>query len=239
MNQFFMDKAENRKYLNELLKRCEDNGVKNHLIMCDNEGPLADIDSKKRAEAVENHHKWIEAAYYLGCTTIRVNTFGEGNSDEMKNAAIESLTELSEYAEQTGINIIVENHGGFTSDGIWLSDLMKKVNKPNVGTLPDFGNFCTKRNGKTIWEGDCIEEYDRYKGVEELMPFAKGISAKAMQFDEEGNCVETDYNRMMKIVKDSGFRGYIGIEFSGKSLEDEEAGIRLTKKLIQKATSVI
>ncbi|PWU04145.1 MAG: xylose isomerase [Bacteroidetes bacterium] len=236
VNQFFMDKAEDSKYLNELLKRCRDNGVKNHLIMCDNEGPLADVDSKKRAEAVENHHKWIEAAYYLGCSTIRVNTFGEGNSDEVKSAAVESLSELSEYAEQTGINIIVENHGGYTSDGLWLQDLMKKVNKPNVGTLPDFGNFCTKRNGKTIWDGECIEEYDRYKGVMELMPFAKGVSAKAMQFDEAGNCVETDFEKMMRIVKESGFHGYVGIEYSGKSSADEEEGIRLTKKLIQKVS---
>src|SRR5207244_3237424 len=128
---------------------------------------------------------------------------------------------LTEYAAKEGINIIIENHGGYTSDGQWMIGLMKGINKPNVGTLPDFGNFCVKREGRHVWKGKCIEEYDRYKGVAEMMPYAKGVSAKTQNFDENGSCIETDYYRMLKIVKDAGFHGCIGIEYSG---DDEEHG---------------
>ena len=233
VNQFFMDKAKDIDYLNELLKRCNDNGVKNHLIMCDNEGPLADPDDKKRMQAVENHYKWVEAAKYLGCITIRVNAFGEGSKENVQEAAVDGLSRLAEFAEKENINVIVENHGGPTSDGKWMAALMKAINKKNVGSLPDFGNFCLKRDGKTPWEGKCIEWYDRYEGVNELMPFAKGASAKTQEFDDNGNCIETDYYKMLKIVKDSGFHGYIGIEYGGNNLEDED-GIRKTKALIEK-----
>lgn len=232
VSTFFKDKAKDEKYLTELLKRATDNGVKNHLIMIDGEGSLASTKEKERLEAVTNHHKWVDAAKFLGCTTIRVNAFGEGSREDVQKAAIDGLGRLGEYGEKAGINIIVENHGGFTSDGAWLSGVMKGVNKKNVGTLPDFGNFCLKRDGKGMWDGKCVEEYDRYKGVEELMPFAKGVSAKTHDFDAQGNCVETDYNRMLKIVKDAGFRGYIGIEYEGSAPEDE--GIRKTKALLEK-----
>lgn len=233
VNQFFMDKAKDEKYLAELLKRCNDNGIKNHLIMCDGEGGLGDTDAKKRKQAVENHYKWVDAAKYLGCATIRVNAFGEGKREDVQKAAIDGLGSLGEFAAKSNINVIVENHGSYSSDGQWLSDVMKQVNKPNVGTLPDFGNFCIKREGKSMWEGKCIDEYDRYKGVNEMMPFAKGVSAKAHEFDEQGNCVETDYVKMMKIVKDAGFRGYVGIEYEGEKLSEEE-GIKKTKALLEK-----
>ena len=236
VNQFFKDKANDKNYLNELLKRCQDNGIKNHLIMCDDEGALADPDEKKRMQAVENHYKWVDAAYHLECNTIRVNTFGEGSAEDIQKAAIEGLNRLEEYGGQAGINIIVENHGAYTSNGSWLSAVMKAVNKKNVGTLPDFGNFCTRRDGKSVWEGKCIEEYDRYKGVTELMPFAKGVSAKASEFDEKGNCIETDFFRMLKIIRDSGFHGYIGIEYSGGSSSEEE-GILKTKALLERVAA--
>lgn len=233
VNQFFKDKANDTGYLNELLKRCKDNGVKNHLIMIDGEGGLADLDDAKRMKTVENHYKWVDAAKYLGCTTIRVNSYGEGSAAEVQKAAIDGLGRLGEYGEKAGINIIVENHGGYSSDGTWLSAVMKGVNKKNVGTLPDFGNFCIKRaNGK------CEEEYDRYKGVAELMPFAKGASAKTYDFDEQGNCIETDYAKMMKIVKDSGFKGYVGIEYEGSKLEENE-GIKKTKALLEKMLKAV
>lgn len=233
VNQFFMDKAKDEKYLAELLKRCGDNGIKNHLIMCDGEGGLGDTDEKKRNKAVENHYKWVDAAKYLGCATIRVNAFGEGTREDVQKAAIDGLGKLGEFASKSGINVIVENHGSYSSDGQWLSGVMKAVNKPNVGTLPDFGNFCIKREGKNMWEGKCLDEYDRYKGVGEMMPFAKGVSAKAHEFDAEGNCVETDYVKMMKVVKDAGFRGIIGIEYEGEKLTEEE-GIKKTKALLEK-----
>ncbi len=233
VNQFFKDKAKDTAYLNELLKRCKDNGVKNHLIMIDGEGGLADLDDAKRKATVENHYKWVDAAKYLGCTTIRVNSYGEGSAEDVQKAAIDGLGRLGEYGEQTGINIIVENHGGYSSNGQWLSGVMKGVNKKNVGTLPDFGNFCLKRTK----EG-CAEEYDRYKGVAELMPFAKGASAKTYDFDEQGNCIETDYTRMMKIVKESGFKGYVGIEYEGSKLSEDE-GIKKTKALLEKIARLL
>ena len=143
------------------------------------------------------------------------------------------MVEVGEYGEKVGINVIVENHGGWSSDGQWLSNVMKSVNKSNVGTLPDFGNFCIRRDGKGQWDGNCVEEYDRYKGTAEMMPFAKGVSAKAHDFDAQGNCVETDYVKMMKVVKDAGFRGIIGIEYEGEKLSEEE-GIKKTKALLEK-----
>lgn len=233
VNTFFKDKAKDEKYLAELLKRCHDNGVKNHLIMCDGLGSLGALDDKERIKAVEDHYPWVDAAKYLGCTTIRVNSYGEGSREDVQKAAIDGLGRLGEYGAKTGINIIVENHGGYTSDGQWLAGVMKGVNKPNVGTLPDFGNFCIKRDGKNMWDGKCIDEYDRYKGTQELMPFAKGVSAKTFDFDEQGNCIETDYVRMLKIIKDAGFKGYIGIEYEGDKISPEE-GIRKTKALLEK-----
>ncbi|MFL5789658.1 MAG: sugar phosphate isomerase/epimerase family protein [Flavisolibacter sp.] len=227
VNQFFMDKAEDTSYLNELLKRCGDNGVTNHMIMCDNEGNLADKNKKERENAIENHYKWIHAAKYLGCTIIRVNTYGEGSPEEVQKAAEESLNILGNYSAKEEINIVVENHGGITSNGQWLAQLIKNVNLSNVGTLPDFGNFCLKRTSN-----GCEEEYDRYKGITELMPYAKSVSAKTQYFDEEGNCKETDYSRMIKIVKDSGFKGYLGIEFGGPG--NEEEGITKTKQLLER-----
>jgi sugar phosphate isomerase/epimerase len=233
VNQFFKDKAKDEKYLAELLKRCNDNGVKNHLIMCDGEGSLASLNDKERLQAVDNHYKWVDAAKFLGCKTIRVNTFGEGKPEDVQKAAIDGLGRLGEYGAKVGLNVIVENHGGVTSDGSWLAGVMKGVNKSNVGTLPDFGNFCIKRDGKGMYDGKCIEEYDRYKGVQELMPFAKGVSAKTFDFDAQGNCVETDYYKMLKIIKDSGFTGYMGIEYEGDKTSPDE-GIKKTKALLEK-----
>ena len=229
VNSFFKDKAKDTAYLNELLKRCNDNGVKSHLIMCDGEGYLGEIDSTKRLQAVDNHKKWVDAAKHLGCLTIRVNAHGVGKSEEVQKAAIEGLSLLGDYAANVGINVVVENHGGYSSDGYWLSTVMKEVRKKNVGTLPDFNNFCSKRNENN----QCVEEYDKYKGTYEMMPFAKAVSAKTMDFDAEGNCVETDYSRIMKIVKDSGFKGYVGIEYEGDKLGEYE-GIKKTKALLER-----
>ncbi len=233
VNQFFKDKAKDTSYLNELLKRCNDNGVKNHLIMCDGEGELGDLDNTKRMQAVENHYKWVDAAKHLGCLTIRVNAFGVGSAEDVQKAAIDSIGRLAEYAAKENINVIVENHGSYTSNGEWMVGLMKGINRPNVGVLPDFNNFCIKREGGQQWSGKCIEEYDRYKGVAEMMPYAKGASAKTIDFDAQGNCVETDYYKMLKIIKDSGFHGYLGIEYEGEKLSEEE-GVRKTKALLEK-----
>lgn len=227
VNQLFMDKARDQAYLKTLKDICDGEGVKSLLIMCDREGNLGDPDAAKRKLAVENHHKWADAAKFLGCHSIRVNaaTGNVGSYEEQQRRVADGLASLGEYCGGLGLNAIVENHGGLSSNGAWLAGVMKMVGKDNVGTLPDFGNFMINRQAG--------EEYDRYKGVEELMPFAKGVSAKTHEFDEQGNELHTDYVRMMRIVKDAGYRGHVGVEFEGGKM-DEYAGIRLTKTLLER-----
>lgn len=223
VNQFFMDKATDKKYLKNMKRRANDAGVKNLLIMCDGEGALGDPDKSARAEAVENHHKWVDAAKFLECHSIRVNAQSQGSYDEQKKRAADGLRQLTEYAADKDIHVIVENHGGLSSNGEWLASVMEMVDHPMCGTLPDFGNF-------TIEEG---ETYDRYKGVKELMPYAEGVSAKTHEFDEDGNEVHTDYEKMMRIVLDAGYRGYVGIEYEGDQLSEHE-GIQATKTLLER-----
>ncbi len=218
VNQFFRDKAKDEKYLAEMKKRCDDLGVRSLLIMIDGEGKLGDADEKKRTQAVENHYKWLEAAKFLGCHSIRVNAASDGTYEEQLGRAADGLRRLSEFGAKLGLNVIVENHGGLSSNGKWLAAVMKQVNLPNCGTLPDFGNF---------------HSYDRYLGVTETMPFAKAVSAKSHDFDADGNETKTDYLKMMKIVLDAGYRGYVGIEYEGSKL-DEMAGIRATHKLLER-----
>ncbi len=238
VNQFFMDKAQDQVYLNELKKRCDDNGVKSLLIMCDSEGFLGDLDEKKRNEAVENHKKWVEAAKFLGCHSIRVNAHGEGTREEVAKAATDGLHLLSEFSKDFNISIIVENHGGYSSDGQWLASVIKETGNTNCGTLPDFGNFCLRRKNGDQWDSPCVAYYDRYKGTEEMMPYAKGVSAKAYDFDKNGNCIETDYTTIMSIVKRSGYTGYVGIEYEGEKLSEDD-GIRATKVLLEKVGASI
>lgn len=233
VNQFFKDKAKDKEYLKELKKRCDDIDVTSVLIMCDGEGGLGDTQEAKRREAVDNHKKWVEAAQFLGCHSIRVNAYGEGTRDAVAAAATDGLARLSQFAKGYKINVIVENHGGYSSDGKWLSRVIADTKMDNCGTLPDFGNFCIVRENN-----ECKEWYDRYLGTKEMMPYAKGVSAKAMDFDDKGNCVETDYNKMLGIVKDAGYRGYIGIEYEGSKLSEDE-GIRATKTLLERVGSQI
>ncbi len=200
VNQFFKDKAGDSKYLAELNKRAAGEGVRNVLIMIDNEGNLGDPDPAKRKRAVERHHPWVEAAKTLGCHAIRVNARSSGSYDEQMKLAADGLARLVEFGAAHEISVIVENHGGLSSNGAWLTGVMRLVNNPRCGTLPDFGNF---------------KEYDRYKGVAEMMPYAKGVSAKTHDFDDGGNCIETDYRRMMRIVLDAGYHNHVGIEYEG------------------------
>lgn len=218
VNQFFKDKAEDTQYLTQLKNECEKYGVKSLIIMVDGEGNLADTSATARNKAVENHYKWVKAAKFLGCHSIRVNAAGRGTMGQMQAAAIDGLTKLSTYAADYGINVIVENHGSNSSYGKWLAEIMKSVNKPNCGTLPDLGNFY---------------EYDRYKGVTELMPYAKGVSAKTHDFDANGNETQIDYDKMMKIIADSGFKGYIDVEYEGTKLNEDE-GIKATIALLKR-----
>jgi sugar phosphate isomerase/epimerase len=228
----FKEAAKNRAYLNEMLKRSQDAGVLNHLLMCDDEGPLSSIDEKERLESVDNHKKWIEAAKVLGCVTVRVNLHGEGSADDRKKASIDALSRLGEFAKPMQINIVVENHGSVTSNAEWLTEVMKQVGKDNVGTLPDFGNFCISHPWGTIQEG-CTDMYDIYKGIQQLLPYAKGVSAKTYDFDRNGEQPLMDYKRLIDIVKASGFKGYIGIEYEGIN-QPEDEGVRNTQKLLKK-----
>lgn len=233
VNQFFADKATDTSYLNKMTAASKKAGVAQLLIMVDGEGYLADMDKTKRDSAVANHYKWVDAAAYLGCHSIRVNAHGEGNADEVAAAAIDGLSRLAAYAQTKNINVIVENHGGHSSDGQWLSNVMTKINKPNCGTLPDFGNFCLKRKDGAMWGTPCLEEYDRYKGVEELLPFAKAVSAKSYDFGEMGYETTIDYTKMIELVRQSGYAGYIGVEYEGENIGEEE-GVIATKKLLEK-----
>jgi sugar phosphate isomerase/epimerase len=226
VNQFFFEK--DKDYIREMKKRADDAGVKSLLIMCDREGRLGDPDEEKRIEAVENHYKWVEAAVTLGCHSIRVNAASEGSYEEQMERAADGLRRLTEFGATNSINVIVENHGGLSSNGKWLSSVIEKVDHPRCGTLPDFGNFRISED----------RQYDRYLGMQELMPYARGVSAKSHDFDEEGNETSTDYLRMMEIVKDSGYEGYIGIEYEGGRL-DELEGIKATKKLLERVFTQI
>lgn len=218
VNQFFKDKAKDYEYLGDLAQRAGDEGVENLLIMCDRLGKLGDPDAKARTLAIENHFPWAEAAKRLGCHSIRVNASSAGSFEEQQKLAADGLSRLAEYAGQFDLNVIVENHGGLSSNGAWLAGVMRQVDRPNCGTLPDFGNF---------------HDYDRYKGVEELLPFAKGVSAKSHDFDATGNETKTDYTRMLKLVLAAGYHDYVGIEYEGKELSEPE-GIRATKALLER-----
>ncbi len=222
VNAFWKDKARDEKYTAELKKRCAGEGVQSLLIMCDGEGALGDADAAARKQAVENHHQWIEAAKVLGCHSIRVNAQSKGSYEEQQKLAADGLHALCEYGDKHGINVIVENHGGLSSNGKWLAETLKKADHPRCGALPDFGNFRVSDK----------EMYDRYLGVDELMPFARGVSAKSHDFDDKGNETKTDYDRMLEIVvQKHGWRGFIGIEYEGSKLSEDD-GIVATKKLL-------
>lgn len=229
----FKEAANNQEYLNELLKRSKDAGVVNHLLMVDEEGPLALPKDKKRLKAVENHRKWLEAARLLGCKTVRVNLHGKGDPEDKKTASVDSLGRLGEIGKEMDLNIVVENHGSESSKGFWMADVMRGVNMQNVGTLPDFGNFCISHPWGTT-QGECKNAYDRYKGIEEMLPFAKGaVSAKSYDFDGNGEQPLIDYERLLTLIKAANFKGYIGIEFEGFT-QSEEDGIRKTKALLER-----
>ncbi|MGV3484245.1 MAG: TIM barrel protein [Planctomycetaceae bacterium] len=231
VNQFFADKAKDMNYLRDLKQRADDHGVKNLLIMVDGEGNLGDPRDEARTKTVENHKQWVDAAKFLGCHSIRVNAGSKGTFEEQQKLAADGLRKLSEYAATQSMNVIVENHGGLSSDGSWLAGVMKLVAMDNCGTLPDFGNFYIER-------GDNPKLYDRYKGVDELMPFAKAVSAKTYDFDDEGNETTIDYPKMMAIVLSHGYHGYVGIEYEGSRLSEYE-GIRKSKALLEKCMASV
>lgn len=248
---FFNNKHTDPAYLADLKKRAEDVGVTNHLIMVDGAN-ISDLDDAKRKAAVESHYAWVDAAKYLGCRSIRVN-LGilemPGTAADEAKASVDGYGRLLEYGDKAGINIIVENHIGRSCNAQWLVGIMKEVNHPRAGVLPDFGNFCINRTKPVTQDiagymaTKCLETYDVYKGVEELMPYAKGVSAKTHKFNAAGDEADLDFKRLFSIIKKSGFKGYVGIEYEGglmrdmgkdESYLDNAAGVMATKKLLEK-----
>jgi len=219
VNQFFMDKAKDHAYLSEMKKRASDLGVTSLLIMCDREGRIGDPDQAKRNQTVENHRKWVDAAKFLGCHSIRVNAGSEGTWDEQVKLAADGLSKLTEFGAARDMNVIVENHGGLSSNADWLAEVIRTVDHPRCGTLPDFGNF-------RISQG---KSYDSYRGVRKLMPWAKGVSVKDQVWDDQGNRMPLDFDRMLKIVVNAGYHGYCGIEFGGFD------GLTRSRRLLEEA----
>jgi sugar phosphate isomerase/epimerase len=242
VSTFYAEKIKNAKdpekemqiLLDSLKAKSEKHNIRNVLIMIDGEGDLAVNNPEDRDLAVENHKKWIDAAEFLGCQSVRVNLFGSDKAQEWKENSIDALRKLSEYAATNNINVLVENHGYLSSNADLLVEAIKEVNMENCGTLPDFGNFCLRREGGERWDASCVEEFPRYEGVEKMMPYAKAVSAKSYSFDQNGLEETIDYKKMLQIVKNEGYHGFIGVEFEGKDISEEE-GILKTKNLLIKA----
>jgi len=231
VNSLYAKYATNSKFWAGLKQRATDHGVQSLLIMVDDEGDLGNPNDKQRKKAVENHYKWVDNAKTLGCHSIRINGFGEGNKEEVGNALVDGMGSLGEYAAKVDINVVIENHGLYSSDGKWVAQVITKIGMDNCGTLPDFGNFCTARKWGSTQDGTCPEVYDRYLGVKEMLPFARGVSAKSYRFDEKGQETTIAYGKMLSLVKESGFTGYVGIEYEGNELSEPD-GIIATKKLL-------
>lgn len=232
VNSFYAMKGEDQKFWQQMRSRADDVGVKSLLIMVDEEGDLGDGNDERRKTAVRNHHKWIDAAKTLGCHSIRVNAFGSAQKEVFRGAMIDGLGLLAEYAAPEGINILIENHGLFSSNAKLIAGIIMEVNKSNVGTLPDFGNWCLSAKwGST--QHACEKAYNRYQGVAEFLPSAKAVSAKSYDFDTDGRETKIDYHKMLEMVKASGFDGYIGIEYEGERLSEHD-GILATKALLEK-----
>ena len=220
--------------LNKISKK---ESMQNILIMVDDEGDLADPDENKRNQAVENHKRWVDAASKLGCQSIRVNTFGTNDPEIWKTTVVDGLRKLSEYAATKNINVLCENHGWLSSNPVELMAAIKAVNMENCGTLPDFGNWCVRRKEVNKKWGDCAEVYpDKYEGTKMMMSAAMAVSAKSYDFDEAGNETTIDFVKMLQIVKDAGYTGFIGVEYEGSRL-DEPAGIKATRGLLLKSAS--
>lgn len=231
VNTFFYTHAQDAAYLGELKNRADGEGVRSLLIMCDALGDMGDADTGARARTVENHRPWLDAAAFLGCHAIRVNAAGQGEPEEVSRRVADSLNQLANHAKASQLNVLVENHGGISSDGSWLARTIELANHPRVGTLPDFGNFRISGRG-----ADAVH-YDRYQGVRELMLRAGAVSAKSYDFDEAGFETTIDYERMLRIVLESGYQGFVGIEYEGQRLSEFE-GIKATKRLLEKLQSI-
>jgi len=233
VNEFYMEHGSDEAFWRDMRQRASQAGVKSLLIMVDDEGDLGVSDDGARRIAVENHFKWVNAASILGCHSVRVNAFGEKDKEAYRAAILDGMGQLAEYAAQTNINIVIENHGLYSSDAKLITGIVEELSMSNFGTLPDFGNWCLSAKWGTT-QGDCDREYDRYQGVREMLPYAKAVSAKSYNFNEKGEDRKIDYYKMLDMVKNSSYDGYIGIEYEGVELGEHE-GILSTKALMEKA----
>ena len=245
VNQLYSDVMDSRnkhQSIKNFIKKSNDqaqqNNIENLLIMIDGEGDLATSSVRKRNAAVENHKKWIDAASQMSCHSVRVNLYGSEQKMKWMEYSSDSLSRLCEFSKDFNINVIVENHGSLSSNAELLMQVINNVNLKNCGTLPDFGNFCIKRVEGDLYESDCVKEYDRYKGIKEMMPKAFAVSAKSNSFNNKGDERYTDYLKMLKIVKESGYNGYIGVEYEGTGLSEID-GILATKNLLIKKGKLI
>jgi len=227
VNGFYSEKAKDESFWNKMKARSDAAGVRNLVLMVDDEGDLGVAAEKERHQSVENHYKWVHAAKLLGCHSMRVNAFGDSDREIFRMATMDGMSRLADYAAELNINIVIENHGLFSSDASLIAGIIKELNRPN------FGNWCLSAKWGTT-QGDCDSVYDRYKGVAELLPYARAVSAKSYNFDENGEDRKIDYYKMMKIVKDSAYSGHIGIEYEGMEKSEHE-GILITKELMKKA----
>jgi sugar phosphate isomerase/epimerase len=228
VSTFFGGRERDQAYLLTLRDRCASEGVRSLLIMCDGEGRLGDPDAAARTAAVQDHYRWVEAARVLDCHSIRVNASSEGTWAEQRDRVADGLRRLAEFADGYGIGVIVENHGGLSSNGRWLSSVIDAGDHSRLGTLPDFGNFRISDS----------ERYDNYRGIEQMMPWARAVSAKSYDFDEAGTETVLDYELLIRIVLDAGYRGWIGIEYEGSRLPEPD-GIRLTKALLERVREML
>ncbi|MFM1878328.1 MAG: hypothetical protein RLZZ241_1194 [Bacteroidota bacterium] len=233
VNQFYKKQRSNQKYWKELRRKSEDLGVKNLLIMVDDEGLLGHSNPRKRRTALENHIRWVEAANLLDCHAIRVNAFGNGTTSQLKDQLVDSLSRLAQVSSEFGISVLIENHGHHTSDADFMTSIIKAVNHPGLGTLPDFGNWCLTADWGSTQGGLCTDNYGPVRGVNAFLPWAKGVSAKSYDFDLLGNETLLPYNELLKSVKEAGYAGYIGIEYEGNRLSEPD-GIRATKALVER-----
>jgi sugar phosphate isomerase/epimerase len=198
VNQFF--EAPTLTYLAKLKKACTDAGVQSTILMVDGEGGTASPDLAERKRAANAHRKWFDAAHELGCYAVRCNVYGGAaewkNDKDLVSRAAETMGMMLDYAKGSGVDLIVENHGGASSDPDVLVALVKKVNHPNFGLLCDLGNWN---------KGD-----DRYANVKKILPYARGLSVKGTW----GASVDPafDAEKLVKIALDGGYSGWWGLE---------------------------
>lgn len=239
VNQFYVDSSTDEKFWAEMATRASDAGVESLIMMVDEERKLGDLNLEKRKKAVEDHQKWVHAAKILGCHSIRVNAFGEGNPNELEASLVDGLGKLTEYAAKEKIYVILENHGLHTSNTDFMTGIIKLVNNPYLGTLPDFGNWCLNAEwGSTQTTKNCSNIFPPEDGIAAFLPYAKGVSAKSYAFDDDGFDTVINYPKLLQLVKNSDFEGHIGIEFEGENME-EPAGIKATKNLIEKVWATL